>query len=176
MVLFFDYLLGGEYIKEYVLLNDTTAMEDQTNRILGNITIRSCTIMNRTCSEEGVIISCKKNDPWWAIWTLIFIYLPTGLVIATLYGPKKAGTVVTVGGLFMLIVGGTLGYIGYSLPSPAAAIVGWFMIFGGFLALFGVFIFGVSRPSVFHFALFIPLMILSPLTSNIHLYQTVGCI
>ena len=56
MVLFFDYLLGGEYIKEYVLLNDTTAMEDQTNRILGNITIRSCTIMNRTCSEEGVII------------------------------------------------------------------------------------------------------------------------
>ena len=115
MVLFFDYLLGGEYIKEYVLLNDTTAMEDQTNRILGNITIRSCTIMNRTCSEEGVIISCKKNDPWWAIWTLIFIYLPSSLVIATLYGPKKMGMVVTVGGILMLIVGGTLGYIGYSL-------------------------------------------------------------
>ena len=46
IILFFYFLLGGEYIKEYVLLNDTTAMEDQTNRILGNITIRSCTIMN----------------------------------------------------------------------------------------------------------------------------------
>ena len=46
MVLFFDYLLGGEDIEECIFLNDTTAMEDQTNRILGNITIRSCTIIN----------------------------------------------------------------------------------------------------------------------------------
>ena len=155
MVLFFDYLLGGEYIKEYVLLNDTTAMEDQTNRILGNITIRSCTIINRTCSEAGLMISCKKNDPWFAILTLFFIYLPCVNVIATLYGPKKAGMVGFVAGCVMLIVGGILGYIGYSLPSPVAAIMGWFMIIlGDGVAGLGLclcwFVFGFSRPSVIH--------------------------
>ena len=137
-MILFDYLLGGEYIKEYVLLNDTTAMEDQTNRILGNITTRSCTIMNRTEAEEGIIIiSCKKIDPWFAILTLLFVFLPCVHVIATLYGPKKAGIVGMVTGIVMSIVGGILGYIGYSLPSPVAAIMGWFMIILG-LAVLGL--------------------------------------
>ena len=171
MILFFDYLLGGEDITEYALSNDTIAMamEDQTNRILGNITIRSCTIVNTSCSEEGLSlkISCKKKDPWFAILTLFFIYLPCVNVIGTLYGPKKAGMVGIVEGISMLIVGGILGIIGYFLPSPVAAIVGWFMIILG-LALLGlglctcVFVFGFARPSVLHFCLFIPLMILSP--------------
>ena len=169
MVLFFDYLLGGEAITENVLLNDTTAMEDQTNRILGNITIRSCTIMNTSCSEEGLSlkISCKKNDPWFAILTLFFIYLPCVSVIGTLYGPKRAGMVGIVEGISMTIVGGILGIIGYFLPSPVAAIVGWFMIILG-LAVLGLglctclFVFGFARPSLLHFCLFIPLMILSP--------------
>ena len=140
-------------------------MEDQTNRILGNITIRSCTIINTTCSEEGpVMISCKYSSPWNAICTLVFIYLPAYTVIATLYGPKKAGMVVSVGSLFILIPGGTiLLYIGYSLTSPAAAIVGWTIILLGLVpGVFSFFVFGFSRPSVFHFVLFIPLMILSP--------------
>ena len=167
MNLFFDYLLGEEDLTEYVMSNDTIAMEDQTNRILGNITIRSCTIINTSCSEEGLKISCKKNDPWFAILTLFFIYLPCVNVIGTLYGPKKAGMVGIVEAIFILIVGGLLGYIGYSLPSPVAAIMGWFMIILG-LAVLGLglctclFVFGFSRPSVLHFCLFIPLMILSP--------------
>ena len=142
-------------------------MEDQTNRFLGNITIRSCTIINTTCSEEGALmIACKKNDPWFAILTLIFIYLPSVNVIASLYGPKKAGMVGFVEGMVTFIVGVILAYIGYLLPSPVAAIVAWIMIFLGdgvwALGLNCWLVFGFSRPSVFHFCLFIPLMIFSP--------------
>ena len=108
------------------------------------------------------MILCRKRDPWFAIFTLIFIYLPSALVIATLYGPKKSGTVARVDGLFMLIVGGILGYIGYSLPSPAAAIMGWFMLLLGLAGVVGGFVLGFSRPSLLHFALFWPLLILSP--------------
>ena len=165
ITLFFDYLLGREYITEYVLLNDTSAIEDQTDRMLGNITTRSCTIMNTTCREEGpLMISCKYSQPWNAVYTLIFIYLPSCPVIATLYGPKKAGMVVSVGSLFILIPGGTiLLCIGYSLPSPAPAIMGWTIIPLGLVpGVFSFLCFGFSRSSVFHFALFIPLMILSP--------------
>ena len=164
ITLFFDYLLGREYITEYVLdvLSNDTSL-DRTNRMLGNMTTWSCTIMNTTCSEEGpVMIACKWRDPWWAIFTLIFIYLPSFFVIAALYGPKKAGMVTSVESLFMLIVGGILGYIGYSLPSPAVAIMGWFIIVLGLAGVFGVFVLGFSRPSVLHFVLFIPLLIFSP--------------
>jgi len=108
------------------------------------------------------MISCKTRDPWYAIFTLIFIYLPTVYVIAGLYGPKKTGMVISVESLFMLIVGGILGYIGYSLPSPAVAIMGWVMILLGLVYFLGGFVLGFSRPSLFHFALFLPLMILSP--------------
>ena len=79
MILFFDYLLGEEDLTEYALSNnDTKAMEDQTNRILGNITIQSCIIIKTSCSEEGLSlkISCKKKEPWFAILTLFFIYSP----------------------------------------------------------------------------------------------------
>ena len=100
ITLFFDYLLGREYITEYVFSNDTSL--DPTNRILGNITIWSCTMMNTTCSEEGpMMIACKWRDPWWAIFTLIFIYLPSFFVIAALYGPKKAGMVTSVESIFI---------------------------------------------------------------------------
>ena len=162
MILFFDYLLGGEDITKYVLSDDTEAMEDQTNRFLGNITTRSCTIINTTCNEEGLMISCKKKDPWFAILTLLFIYLPSINVIASLYGPKKAGMVGLVGGMVMFFVGGILGCVGDFLPSPVAAIIGWVMIIlGDALAAIGLcsclFVFGFSRPSVFHFILFIPL-------------------
>ena len=71
IILFFDYLnLGGEEIKEHVLLNDTSAIEDQTDRMLGNITTRSCTIINTTCSEEGLMISCMYSKPWNGVGTL----------------------------------------------------------------------------------------------------------
>ena len=167
LILFFDYLLGEEDLTAYALSNDTSAMEDQTNRILGNLTIRSCRIINTTCSEEDLMISCKKRDPWFAILTLFFIYTPCVNVIGTLYGPKKAGIVGIVEGIFMLIVGAILGIIGYFLPSPVAAIVGWFVIFLGLVVLglglcMCLFVFGFACPSVFHFCLFIPLMILSP--------------
>ena len=168
MILFFDYLLGGENQTEYVLSNNTSAMVNQTNRILGNITTRSCTIINTTCGEEGaVIISCKKNDPWFAIFTLIFILTPCVNVIASLYGPKKAGMVSSVEGMVIFFVGGILAYVGYLVPSPVAAIVAWIMIFlGDGVAAIGlsscVFVFGFSRPSVLHFCLFIPLIIFSP--------------
>ena len=162
IMLFFDYLLGREDIAEHVMFNDTSSVEDQANRILGNITIQSCTILNTTCSEEGLVISCKKKEPWYAIFTLTCIYAPFPNVITTLYGPKRAGIVSIVVGIFVLILGGILGYIGYSLPSPAAAIVGWFMILAGLSGVLGVLVLGFSRPSVFHFVLFIPLMILSP--------------
>ena len=118
MILFFDYLLGREDITELVSSNDTTAVEDQINRFLGNITTRSCTIINTTYSEEDLMISCKKNDPWFAILTLFFIYLPCVNVIATIYGPKKAGMVGFVAGCVMLIVGGILGYIGLVILYP----------------------------------------------------------
>ena len=36
IILFFDYLLGREDITEFVSFNDTTAVEDQINRFLGN--------------------------------------------------------------------------------------------------------------------------------------------
>lgn len=65
-----------------------------------NETLEYCTLLNQT--EEGFIFSCVEYNPWFAILTLTFIYLPSLNVLATLYGPKKAGALGIVWGPVMI--------------------------------------------------------------------------
>ena len=64
-----------------------------------NATLEHCTLLNET--EEGFTFSCMEYNPWFASLTLAFIYLPSLNVIATLYGPLKAGLLGIVWGVVM---------------------------------------------------------------------------
>ena len=136
-------------------------IEDESSKILGNATTLTCS----PDGQDGFV--CIRYNYWFAILTLLFIYLPSVNVIATLYGPQKDGFVGFCEGLAMAILGGILAATGYFLPSPGAAIAGWFMICIGA----GVFVMGWvnwfsvpggSDEDKYHFLLFIPLLICSP--------------
>ena len=147
-------------------MEHTNDFEDQTSGFFGNASTVTCSSANST-SNGREQFNCVKYNYWYAILTLVFIYLPSVNVIATLYGLKTAGFVGILEGILMAILGGTLAVTGYFVPSPGAAIAGWFLVsLGG--AVFGV-VNGVSGvfDSIFvvdinHFLFFIPLLTLSP--------------
>lgn len=118
--------------------------------------------------DEGGLV-CVRYNYWFAILTLLFIYLPSVNVIATLYGPRRAGEVGYRLGIVVTILGGILAAIGYFVPSPGAAIAGWFMIFiGAGVFVMGVVNFvsvrsGIIHQRLPHYLLFIPLLIRSPI-------------
>ena len=148
--------MGGTDLKDSI---------DTRNVLFGNALTVSC--KNITVDGKGEI-SCIKYDYWFAILTLLFIYLPSVNVIATLYGPLTVGRVsLKKWGPVMAIVGGILALIGYFVEVPAAAIMGWCFLtqsFGilclGVINYFSGYYYGY--PSLFHYILFIPLLILSP--------------
>merc|ERR1711971_696130 len=78
--LFFDYTRGTkEYYEDLV--------EDQYSKIMGNAP-------TLTCSSNGQAgFVCVRYNYWFAMLTLLFIYLPSVNVIVTLYGPHSAGLV-----------------------------------------------------------------------------------
>ena len=106
--------MGGTDLKDSI---------DTRNILFGNALTVSC--KNFTVDGKGEI-SCIKYDYWFAILTLLFIYLPSVNVIATLYGPWTVGRVsLKRWGPVMAIVGGILALIGYFVEVPAVAIMGW---------------------------------------------------
>jgi len=128
---------------------------------LGNVTTLSCS----PDGQDGFV--CVRYNYWYAILTLLFIYLPSVNVIATLFGPRTVGGVSFWEGIAMAILGGILAVTGYFVHSPGAAIAGWFMICIGP----GVYTMGrvnwfsvpdASNKDKYHFLLFIPLLSCSP--------------
>ena len=151
-ILFFEYRRGSE----------TNTSIDIPNKILGNDLAVSCS----TVSEEK--ISCIKYDYWFSILTLLFIYLSSVNVIATLYGTRTAGIVGFSWGLGMALLGGLSALVGYFVQVPAAAKIGWFLLTlnCGIMGT-GVYNFFSSvkvdlSPTKYHFIFFMPLIIFSP--------------
>ena len=77
--------------------------------------------------------SCEEYNPMFASLTLLFIYLPSLNVLATLFGPRTAGALGMVWGCAMFIVGVILGL---ELESEAVTwFPGWAMMFLGMIML-----------------------------------------
>ena len=141
--------------------------EDQTSGFFGNATTMTCSLLNSTSDGHKEYV-CIRYNYWFAIITLLFIYLPSVNVIATLYGPGSAGLVGVLEGFVMAIHGGILAVTGYFVPSPGTAIVAWFIIcFGA-----GVFALALLNGNYdndddeidkYHFLLYIPLLAFSPI-------------
>ena len=160
-MLFLEYIEGSTEFTDYLV-------EDQTNRLFGNASTVTCSLINSTSDGQEQFV-CVRYNYWFAILTLAFIYLPSVNVIATLYGPETAGWVGIVEGIVMAILGGILAVTGYFVPSPGAAIAGWFIICLG-AAVFGLGVVNVasSDPDTeaewdkYHWLLFIPLLTCAP--------------
>ena len=82
----------------------TVPMENDTS-VLNNYD-RSCTFVEE--NDDGYKFSCEEHNPMFAGLTLLFIYLPSLNVLATLYGPKTAGFLGFMWGAVMFAVFMTL--------------------------------------------------------------------
>ena len=65
-----------------------------------NITGRTCILLEE--NDDNYKFSCEENNPMFAMLTLLFIYMPSMNVLATLYGPRTAGKLGLVWGFLML--------------------------------------------------------------------------
>ena len=133
----------------------------ETSKIFGNSTTLTCS----PDAQDGFV--CIRYNYWFAILTLLFIYLPSVNVIATLYGPDTAGLVGFWEGIALAILGGILAATGFFVHSPGAAIAGWFMICigAGVLTMGCVNLASIAGDSYrdrYHYILFIPLLTCSP--------------
>ena len=157
-ILFFEYVEGSTEFSDYFV-------EDQTSGLFGNASTLTCSKINS--NPDGPEFACIRYNYWFAILTLLFIYLPSVNVIATLYGPNVAGLVGWMEGIAMAMLGGTLAVAGYFATNSGAAIAGWFLICLGA----AVFVLGWInvfsgcddyKVDKYHFLRFIPLLICSP--------------
>ena len=130
-----DFILVLEYIEGTPEITDFL-VENRTRAFFGNATTVTCSLINSTSDGQEQFV-CVRYNYWFAILTLVFIYLPGVNVIATLYGPATAGFVGMLEGLVLALLGGILAATGYFVPSPGAAIAGWFMVCLG-PAVFGM--------------------------------------
>ena len=163
----FDIILVLEYLRGSP---EGVFRDDYYSPQFGNVT---CSQYNSTASGQDVCVEFMKNDYWFAITTLFFIYLPSVNVIATLYGPSSAGRVAVKMSLVTALVGGVLALIGYfvtsPMSSPATSITGWFLVIlsSGFLGMglvnmvSGDFDTG-GKTHLLHYIMFIPLVSISP--------------
>lgn len=148
-----------EFIGGSVTFNDTMC-EKKIDIFLGNYSTKICDI-------DGNGTSIKYN-PWFTIHTLLYIYLPSVNIIATLYGPETIGTVAKRNGLIMAITGAVLATVGFCVPSPKTSVIGWFLLFlGGPTSGLGLInkhsgFYIYDSPSLLHYIFFFPLLILSP--------------
>ena len=124
----------------------------------------------KICNVDGNETSVKYN-PWFTIHTLLYIYLPSVNVLATLYGPETIGTVAKRTGFIIAIIGAVLATVGFYVPSPTTSVIGWFLLFfGGPTSGLG----WINKhsgcnmdetresPSILHYIFFFPLLILAP--------------
>ena len=162
----FDIILFLEYINySGASLDINDLAETDYSPLFGNVT---CTVYNSSISADGqdVCVKYVKYDYWFSILTLLFIYLPSVNVIATLYGPKTAGNVGMKMSLVMAVVGGVSSLIGYFMSSPVTSVIGWFV----FILSSGILCMGwinywsgkTGKTSSLHFIMFIPLVVFSP--------------
>ena len=143
---------------------DDRDVSNQTQGLFGDITDRTCTFLDS--NEHGYRFSCVVLNPWFAILTLLFIYLPSVNVIATLYGPKAAGRVAMWEGPVLLVIGITSAVYGVE-RSYTAAMIGWFLIlFSAAMILLGWYNSTIGDGTLnlnrYHFMFFLPIILASP--------------
>ena len=152
--MFYEFIGGSK------TFNDTIC-EEKFDIFLGNFSTKICNI-------DGNETSITYN-PWYTIHTLLYIYLPSVNVMATIYGPETAGRVAKWTGFILVITGSLLATVGFYVPSPTTSVIGWFVLFFGgpasglgWLNQHSGGLSGDYRPSRYHYIFFIPLLILSP--------------
>ena len=103
--------------------------DDETNR--------NCTLVEENADGYIYKFSCKEYNPMFASLTLLFIYLPSLNVLATLYGPKKAGALGIVWGAVMLGFGGIFLFVVNVSNTDSWYVMGGFLVClsGGMLIL-----------------------------------------
>ena len=117
-----DYIVFYEFIGGSKTFNDTIC-EEKIDIFLGNFSTKICNI-------DGNETSITYN-PWYTIHTLLYIYLPSVNVMATIYGPETAGRVAKWTGFILVITGSLLATVGFYVPSPTTSVIGWFVLFFG---------------------------------------------
>ena len=106
-----------------------------------NSTGRTCTFMEEI--NDSYKFSCDEYDRWYACLTLLFIYLPSLNVLATLMGPRTAGELGLVWGGVMVTVSVSVSMIldksRYMNQDQAAALMSLFFgLMGVAMCLMGI--------------------------------------
>ena len=127
-----DFNLFVAYMEEVTNVLKTVTLQNDSTVL--NTTGRTCTLLAE--HEDGYTFSCEEYNHWFASLTLLFIYLPSLNVIATLYGPSTTGPVGGGWGIVMFIVGGACINSEWSVTAIVMRkfliVVGMaFMFFGG---------------------------------------------
>ena len=144
--------------------------DHEVSNTLGEIPTLTCTPTNSTSDGQEKFV-CVRYNYIFEILTLLFIYLPSVNVIATLYGPFKVGIIGTVVGLVILVPGVIMSIITGSVPSnPGLAFAAWSMLlFGCGIGITGFINLtangeeqGDVKVDIYHILLFIPLFACSP--------------
>ena len=116
----FDILL---FLTYFGVLADLKTVPLKNDSSVLNITGRTCTFVGE--NDDIYNFNCWEHSPILASLTLLFIYMPSLNVLATLYGPGTAGRVGEVWGLVMVI----LCWIEYFVVHFSAG--SWFFAFLG---------------------------------------------
>ena len=101
-----SYNRGGLINKTVHSLNDSRIL-DQNNTYFGNATSRLCTQIDNF-DDGSYLFSCKEYHHWFAVMTLVFIYLPSVSVVLSFYGPTLLNFVNCLWGGIATVVGGLL--------------------------------------------------------------------
>ena len=116
ILLFIGYSKIATVLKTVPLKNDSTIL---------NTTGRECTLIDE--KDDYYAFSCEEHDPYFATLTLLFVFLPSLNVIATLYGPRTTGPIGFVWGIVMVIVGLISFIVGVITSTGLAFVMGWFL-------------------------------------------------
>ena len=122
-----DFILFTTYF-EVETLNKTVPMSNDIS--VQNTTGRTCTFMEEIDYGYNYRFSCKEYDPMFASLTLLFIYMPSFNVLATLFGPRTAGWLSILWGSVM----GLFGVILYNAGEdgdPATTVMSLFLVSQG---------------------------------------------
>ena len=124
-----DFLLFNEYMTsgpEMTVLTDSdTMLVNETNNAEQKNCTRRVTIAGKTADDHDFF--CEGYDYWFALFTLLIIYLPSINVVISLYGPIRAGILGIVWGTIMMVIGG----IFLILLDFASTMTGWFLLLIG---------------------------------------------
>ena len=147
-------------------------VEDETSKLFGNATTLICSAISSDADGSQERFRCVRYNYWHQILTLLFIYLPSMNVIATLFGRTKAAWVGLKFSLMMVIIGGTMALVGFFLAIPSVSIAGWYIVIiylgvmGSAWQIVNFFAPGSylhhNDASIYYYIIFLPLFIISP--------------